>query len=34
MNKNVLKIAAFGAIMAVMVDYMLSPTVKKTVGIK
>ena len=34
MNKKVLKIALFGAIMAVTVDYFLSPTVKKSVGLR
>jgi hypothetical protein len=34
MNKKVLKIALFGAIMAVTVDYLYAPTLRKTVGLK
>lgn len=34
MNRKVVKLAAFGAIMAVAVDYFLKPSVAKSLGMR
>lgn len=33
MNKAVLKIAAFGAVSAIVIDHFFKPTLSKTIGI-
>lgn len=33
MNSKVVKLAVFGAVMAVAVDYFLKPSVSKTIGL-